>query len=250
MRNIKLLVILAVIGAPIALQAQVVQGRVLESGTRRPVVSAMISLVDSAGVVVQETMSGVDRSFRIQAPEPGAYYILAEGLGYAPFLDGVELGEGGFLPVDIFVEAKPIMLDSIVATISRVQTIRYLKTMGYYQRMQSGFGHFITPQDIANRPFFKIADHLRNVPRVSTGTGFLGTEVLLRGSSGFCVPRIVVDGLVVASLGGSAVIDQAVAPEDIAAMEIYTGVAQLPLEYCSINTCGAILIWTKGSHGG
>lgn len=250
MRNFKLLVILAVIGTPIALKAQVVQGRLLESGTRRPVVSAMISLVDSTGVVVQEAMSGMDGSFRIQAPEPGAYYILAEGLGYAPFLEGVELGEGGFLPVELFLEPKPVMLDSLVATISRVQTIRYLKTMGYYQRMQSGFGHFITPQDIADRPFFKIADHLRNVPRVSTGTGFLGTEVLLRGPSGYCVPRIVVDGLVVVSVAGSAVIDQVVAPEDIAAMEIYTGVAQLPLEYASINTCGAILIWTKGSHGG
>ena len=47
MRHFPLLVILAVLGTPIALKAQVVQGRVLESGTRRPVASAMISLVDS-----------------------------------------------------------------------------------------------------------------------------------------------------------------------------------------------------------
>ena len=249
MRNFKLLVLLAVLGAPIPLHAQVVQGRLLESGTRRPVVSAMISLVDSSGVVVQEAMSGMDGSFRIQAPEPGAYFILAEGLGYAPFLDGVELGEGGFLPVELFLEPQPIMLDSIVATISRVQTIQYLKTIGYYQRMQSGFGHFITPEEIADRPFFDIGDRLRTVPRVSTSTGFLGTEVRMRGSVGYCVPRIMVDGLEV-SVGGSAVIDQTVASEDIAAMEIYAGVAQLPFEYSSINTCGVILIWTKGSHGG
>ena len=251
MRLVKVLLILALIAAPGLLEAQVVQGRVLETDTGRPIMSAMVSLIDSTGVVVNKSLSSANGFFRLQAPHPGSYHVLAEGLGYAPFLDGIlDLGEGGFVSVEFFLRPQPIQLDSLVAVISRVQTIRHLKNMGYYERMASGFGRFITPEDIANRPFFSFADFFRRMPQVRTATGFLGTEVVVRGGGvGYCAPRLIVDGMVIDPVSGNARIDAVVSVKDIAAMEVYTGVAQVPLQYSSVNTCGAIIIWTKGSGG-
>ena len=247
MRVLRLLVILTLFAMPISLRAQVVQGRLLEAGTRRPVVSAMISLVDSAGVVVRETMSAPDGSFRIEAPDAGGYYVLAEGIGYSPFWDGVDLDDGGLLPFEVFLKPQPIKLDSLIAPISRLRTRQYLTRMGYYKRLGAGFGHFITQEDIEDRPSLKFSGHLRGILRVSTSGGFSRTRVRFRRGADFCEPRLVVDGRAALRALGGAILENAVAWEDVAAMEIYTSPTRVPPQYASINSCGAILIWTKGS---
>lgn len=41
-------------------------------------------------------------------------------------------------------------------------------------------------------------------------------------------------------------IDFAVSPIDIAAIEVYTSLAELPVEFRRGGSCGAVVIWTKG----
>ena len=41
-------------------------------------------------------------------------------------------------------------------------------------------------------------------------------------------------------------IDQWVSPEDVAGMEVYTGPAQVPVEFSTVGSeCGVVVIWTS-----
>jgi hypothetical protein len=78
------------------------------------------------------------------------------------------------------------------------------------------------------------------IPRISVAQGF-GTPITMDCGdyAGF------VDGLNVWS-GRGWELDFFVEASDIAALEIYTSLAQLPVEFRKGGNCGAIVVWTKG----
>ena len=64
--------------------------------------------------------------------------------------------------------------------------------------------------------------------------------VLLRG----CEPAVFIDGVRIH--GGAAAIDELVSPIEIAAVEVYRGPSEVPVEFSGPETgCGAIVIWTN-----
>jgi len=209
-------------------------------------------LLDTTFTAVAGTATNATGAFTLTAPGPGAYYILTESLGYSPSIDGIlELGEGASLTVEIYLKPKPIVLDSIKVAVARAQIFQHLEGAGFNERMVTGFGHFITPEEIERRNPRYMADLFRNAPgvRLIGGGGFSGTGIEFNNASmggATCSPQIYVDGIFVnadpewGGLEGVADISQ------IAAVELYTRASNVPLQWGGTGSaCGVVLIWTR-----
>jgi hypothetical protein len=210
-------------------------------------------LLDTTFTAVSGTASNATGAFTLQAPGPGLYYVLTESLGYSPSIDGVlELGEGAAITVEIYLKPKPIVLDSIKVAVERAQIFQHLEAAGFNERMVTGFGHFITPEEIqARNPRF-MADLFRNVPGIRligggslSGTAIEFTNASIRGAT--CSPQVYVDGVLVnvdPDFGGS--LEGVVDISQIAAVEVYTRASNVPLQWGGTNMgCGILLIWTR-----
>jgi hypothetical protein len=249
--------------------AQVVRGHIVESGSGRPVVLGWVGLLDTTLLVLDETYSDHAGEFLLRAPGPGAYLVAVEALGYAPLIDGIiDLGEDGFLPVDVYVKPQPIELAGITATGRRQRAVEKLERAGFFARAAQGFGHFVTPEEIEERQPPDVPSLLRSVPGpVWDKGGIFGNTLLMRSRgptpgrivdsedpsetvapAGYCYPSIYVDGAVVwhpKLPPPPPAIEELVAIEDVAAVEVYTGPASTPLQWGgSQAACGVILFWT------
>lgn len=219
------------------------RGQLLESATGRAIAGGEVVLADTAGAVVALTTTDALGRFVLDAPEPGSYLLVASALGYARAVDGIlDLGEGGSIELEFFLRPAPIELPELAARAQRARTERYLDNQGFYDRRDMGFGHFIGPEELEARPPADQQDLLRRVPRVRMADhGFAGQTV----SCGGLEPIILVDGVRVEFLRGVD-LEEVVKMTDLAAVEVFTGPAQIPLQYGGLTgeKC-VILLWTK-----
>jgi hypothetical protein len=234
-------------------EAQVIRGRVLESQTSVQIQAAAVMLLDTSFTAVAGTASNATGAFTLQAPGPGLYYVLTESLGYSPSIDGLlELGEGASMTVEIYLKPKPIVLDSIKVAVERAQVFQHLEMAGFNERMVTGFGHFITPEELRVRNPRYFSDLFRSVPGVDlvgggslSGTGILFSNASTRGAT--CAPQVYVDGILVNAdpeFGGG--LEGVVDISQIAAVEVYTRASNVPLQWGGTNAgCGVVLIWTR-----
>jgi hypothetical protein len=231
-------------------QSQVVTGRLLERGTGTPVTSGMVMLLDTAFTVQTSAISNQTGAFRLEAPSPGSYYVLTEALGYQPIIDGIlDLGPGGSINIELIVSPRPLELDSMIVAVERVMIFQHLERNGFNERRGSGFGQFITPEEIQARNPAYFGELFRNTPGISiTGGGSLsGTQIQFRNASirgGVCSPPVYVDGAQVnTDFGG---LEEVVDIRQIAAVEVYTRASDVPLEWGgTLAGCGIVLIWTR-----
>lgn len=264
------LLALLIAALPSAVSAQVVSGKLLESGSGAPVVLGQVALLDTTGTVVESTWSDHDGAFLLRAPGPGAYLIAAFRLGYQPVVDGIiELGENGFLPVHLYMKLRPVELPEVTATVRRERVERKLVNAGFYDRAKSGFGHFVTPEEIRKRPPADVPDLLRRIPGPQfVDQGVHGNIPLFRARgraaprvdaggnptsgppAGYCFPALYMDGVEVWSPNiptPPPPIEEVVAVEDIVGVEVYAGGATKPLQWGgSEGNCGIIVFWTGG----
>lgn len=257
------LYLIVALATPGATSAQTVIGRLLEAGSERPIALGSVALLDTSFVIVEQVFTNSEGDFRILAPGPGSFYVMANRLGYRRGLDGIlELGKGGLIEITFYLRPAPLVLDSLLARGERRFGASYLEDVGFYDRMKLGFGNFITPESIASRPPFTVRDLFRNVPGVHfTENPLVGTTILLSargpihpGGSGFCQPQVYIDGLPavegppIRGVAGtsSVVIEDHVNLESIEAVEIYRGAASIPIQWARMGaSCGVVLIWTK-----
>ena len=228
--------------------AQQVQGTVIDRIARERVVGASVMLLDTTFAVAVGTTANQTGAFRLEAPGPGSYFVLTEALGYRPTMDGIlDLGEGGSVTVEIYMDPKPLQLDSLKVAVERIETHRILEMAGFNERVDAGFGHFITPEELRRRNPRYHFEIFRNTPGVRvSGAGLMGTMIeftvgSVRGPT--CTPRIFVDGIgVIADMGLEAVVEV----DQIAGVEIYSRPSQVPLQWGgSDSTCGVLLFWTR-----
>ncbi|MCU0635223.1 MAG: TonB-dependent receptor [Gemmatimonadaceae bacterium] len=116
-------------------------------------------------------------------------------------------------------------------------------------RRKSGFGNFVTRDDILKRNPMQLSHMLERMPgmMVDQATGRVRN---LRGASmsGPCEPIYFVDGVRFDAGGGGNSPGPLtfIPPEDVAGIEVYRGAAQVPQQYGGSNAgCGAIVVWTR-----
>lgn len=104
---------LAALASPGA--AQTMRGRVLDDQDDRPVATALVRLVDASGDERAITVADSSGAYRISAPEPGVYRLVAERLGYDPFETPLlEAGDpDGSYPLDLLMRRAPIPIRGI-----------------------------------------------------------------------------------------------------------------------------------------
>ncbi len=95
---------------------QVVRGRLVERGQDIAVATAMMSLTDSAGALVAQTLTRRNGLFHLAASGPGSYRLRADRIGYATtFSDFFALAAGDTLALDMEVPVEAIALAGLTA---------------------------------------------------------------------------------------------------------------------------------------
>lgn len=93
-------------------RAQTVRLRLTDS-TARPVVGALVSLIDSAGASRAVSLSDGTGAAILQPPEPGSYSVEVRQVGWAPFAsDAMRVGANETVPVALHVASRREPLDT------------------------------------------------------------------------------------------------------------------------------------------
>ena len=245
---IRLAALLLLAGAQAA-SAQTIRGTLMEFGSDAPIELGLVIMVSEVGDSITSALSDRDGFFEVSAEEPGNYFLLAAALGYRETRVGLfELGEGGEMSVEFRLWAEPLTLGGIVVE-SLVREPALVRS-GFYRRMQRGVGTFLSPTEIEAATSTRAIELLQGLSGVRMIVDSNGLErIHVRGTSGYCVPNLFVDGIRT-EWGRTAMrLDEIVPLGDVYAVEVHRGVSGIPIEFGSFNDCGVLVFWTKQGRG-
>ena len=185
-----------------------------------------------------ETKSRSDGHFTLAGLPAGTFSLEARAIGYEPKRVAVDLSPKEPVTVDLEFKDRVQQLSRVVimGKPSRMSS----DIAGFLERSQNGMGHYVKASDEVLKNAIDVTDALRMTPgiQVAPGSGF-GHVILMRGG---CVPVVYVDGMQMQD--GYETLDDIVPPQQVAGMEIYSGLGEAPVQYKS-NGCGVLLVWTK-----
>ncbi len=161
----------------------------------------------------------------------------------------------GFIEAAVAIPLRQSVTDTLVvvlaevpASLAEIDVVAPEEEMAgwlreFYQRRRSNsFGRYFTRQTIQDAGKYHMSELLRMTPGVTLAPGRrFGYVVRMRGCRD--APMIWLDG---SRLPG-AELDDISKPADIAAMEVYTSSAGVPVQFMdrSNRGCGTILLWTR-----
>ncbi len=228
-------------------QAGRARGRVVARDTGEPVVGALVSIPE-LGV---EALTGAQGSFALPALPPATYALQVEHLAFGERLDSLTLLPGKSVHLEIQVEARAIPIEPIVVRVTAVRSL-WLEGVGFFHRMQTEVGTFITREEIERRRPLLVSDLFQTVPGMRVDGGRIrmtrvqmtrAPSMSLRGAG--CEVQYFIDGRSVPLATG---IDGFM-PDDIEAIEVYRGPAEIPPEFNEGQAeCGAILLWMRVAY--
>jgi hypothetical protein len=227
-------------------QAQILEGYLLEGGSGSPIAGGRVGLFTPRGFTIDVGVSDDSGFFQMAAPETGVYFLTADADGFVDLTHGdFELAEGESTSFDVYLRPQPVELEGVEVEVERVPLalrVRELRLamMGFRERERSGLGHFISPERLEQRNPHQASDMLRMIPRIQIGQGF-GSRIEM--DCGEFVAFI--DNIAVWS-GQGWDMDNFVYIDDVSAIEVYTSLAQIPVEFRQRQNCGAVVVWTKG----
>lgn len=239
-----------------AAQAQVLAGTVLDSVSGKPIASARILLLDSAGTAIKALVTSSDGQFTFNIPHLGAYRLLISRIGYPISRSKPFLFSSVFTArVSLSLPSSPITLDTVTVVAKEIERrLPYLADAGFYTRRQVGFGHFLTRDEIDKRDPLILSDLLKGMSGVRvTCTGPRTCAVTMRAANtmffrGKCHPSVVLDGALLqpGGTGGDTSALDLVNPFNIEALEVYPGPEGVPVQYSGyLSPCGAIIVWSR-----
>jgi TonB-linked SusC/RagA family outer membrane protein len=258
-----LLALALALGLPRATAAQnqngIITGRVLEAATRRPLVSAQISLANTG----LGTLSTSDGRYLISNVPPGRYTVRVERLGYRTMTRELDVQAGQTTNADFELPEEVLGLDEIVVT----------GTAGAARRRE--VGNTVAQISLANveEPPLNVDALLQaRVPGMTVlqNSAQLGSgaQIRLRGNVSVTMsnqPILYIDGVRVRSEGydknlpptGSDLRSNNdivsplndINPADIERIEVIKGAAATTL-YGTEAAAGVIQIFTKRGHQG
>ncbi len=186
----------------------------------------------------RETTSRADGRFTLGGLPAGTFSLEARMIGFEPKRVAVDLSPQKPSAVDLQFSARVQELSRVVIMGKPRRTPSDI--LGFLERSRTGMGHYITASDPVLKEAIDVTDALRMTPGVQVApSGNFGHVILMRGG---CVPVVYVDGT--QSPDGYESLDDLVPPQQVAGIEIYSGLGEGPAQYQS-NGCGVVLVWTK-----
>jgi hypothetical protein len=237
--------------------AQGIQGILTERGSGSRVQDAEITVRSLSGEVVASGVTNERGVFRLATPTPGRYLLSAETLGYGP-LEGeaVDVLYGKLTVLEIQMVPEAVALEPLVATAE--PRAYHLEVDGFYRRMETGQGKFMTPEVFEQRRPRMASDLLFGIPGVNIAEPTLGNggravyfRSGIRPDGSVCWPMIYINRMLVSPGGISsfaepAAIDELVHAADVMAMEVYRSPVEIQPEFSGENSgCGVIVLWTR-----
>lgn len=228
-----------------------VSGTVTAAG-KIPLSQARVRVVGSS----LTTVTRVDGVFEVAQIPPGRQTIEITMLGYTPKAIAIVIASGETLHLSFVLEPLALETVTVVADANFFPGMR-----GFEERKARGSGRYFTREDINLMQPRQLTDVLRRVPGMQIGSGreaFSGgsptaqTGRSISGSGSHpCAMIYYVNGSPF-PLSGDVSINHYVAPDDVAAIEVYTGSSQIPPQFNSSiygSRCGVVAIWTRSNLG-
>jgi hypothetical protein len=266
MIRLSLLSLLVVVASA---EGQTISGRLLESGSDRPIELGTIEVFTESGETVGAVLSGARGLFSITSPIGGAFRLVANAYGYRLAHAGIfEVGPDSEITLDVRLVPEPLALEALVVGFNRPLLRHPLVLNGFVDRFGEGFGLFITPADIARSPARTTPDLFRGFPGITLraptlrladeklgdagALSYLGDQIMLLGPSGWCTPTLYLDGARL-RYEGEVSIDALLPVNSIDGVEIYRRPSETPLMFNATRgpsegstvPCGVVVFWTK-----
>ena len=233
--------------SPTALMAQaprILKGRVVSEGTRRPLAGAEVVLMD-LGRLARTGLNGV---FELTVPPP-PYRVQVRRIGYLSRAYRIK-NEADTLEIEFLLQPSAVQLDSL-SVIGKTEPMSARLADFERRRRVSATGQFLGLDELTKHGDYRLGDalrRLRGVRVLPVGAGGQAA-VSMRGSSGMsgdnCYLAVWLDGIMVSSPGRPYDLEMQHI-DRLAAVEVYTGPADTPIEFDgSGNSCGSLVLWTK-----
>jgi hypothetical protein len=211
-------------------------GVVVSAAEGRPLGGARVGITDGP-----QTRANDRGEWSLVDAPVGTRLLEVRAVGFYPERRSVNVVAGA-PPVRVALMTLKAVLDTVRVTAARVRD-RHLS--GFEQRRHTSLGRYITREDIARRQPVVTSDLLRMTPGLQVARGEFGENLVTMRSAfgGRCDPNVYIDGYLM-KLVGAEDLDAYVRPDDIAGIEVYTGVVPPQFEP-GISGCGSIAIWTR-----
>jgi hypothetical protein len=217
--------------------AGTVRGQV-QTPDGKPFANAIARVLGS-GTVVRSDSSGV---FRISDAAAGTQTVEVRAVGFEPQRHRVQLTPNEPYVLTVALARSRVVLDTVRVIAGRPlpPDVQRIET-----RWRRGLGTFLDGNTVRERSSNMLTSALWGIPGVRLGmrSGFGNTIYLRAGGGGECIPVIYLDGFRFIASGIS--IDEIVAPDDVAALEVYVRAMQRPAEFTDLSDCGVFVVWTK-----
>ena len=195
------------------------------------------------------TQTDVARGFAFTGIPPGDYDVTIESPGSPFTADSVSVLSGQTTDLEI-------ALDDETATggtaVSEVRDLR-LEALGFYERRDQGRtqrrGAFITARDIEASGAGRLSEALEDVPGIRLRCSGGGCAVRSARAESCAHMRVYLDGDIVIddyTSDSSLNVDRVIAPEEIAAIEVYPTGRSLPGQLSDRSSpCGILVLWSR-----
>lgn len=194
------------------------------------------------------THTGENGGFRLLDITPGDAKLTVRRLGFEPITVDIRLSAGVRDTVVISLSMVATSIAGVNVEEERMtRSTRLLR--GFWDRRASGFGHFVTRDEIDAKYAHNFTDLVRMTPGLNVVTVSGRQSIRFRnsyGARGDCPPQYWLDGSRIDNAGPDEFV-----PGSIEAIEIYNGIATIPPQFAprvvsfGAKTCGAIVIWSR-----
>jgi hypothetical protein len=207
------------------------------------VVTTLGQPVPGADIAVSGTSlrTLADRAGKFSLPEvpEGLRDLTARAIGYSPVDFSLQLSGGDAVELEIVMAQQTPVLEPVRVEATSGEGV----LAAFYRRKAAGRGYFLERSDIARRATRSAAELLRTIPGVRLKTAG-GTSLNSRVEFDRCASVAVwIDG--VPAVGKAGDVLRTVDPSWIEAIEVYSGLSQLPAEFTGRENCAAIVIWSR-----
>ena len=216
----------------------VFRGRV-HTSDGRPLANASVAIARS-GSVARTDETG---RFEMSLAPIGTQRVDVRHLGYAATSRVVDFVAGRATSADVTLVSVKQLMDTVRIVAERVYDV---DSNGFQKRRKTGLGHYFGPEDVARLHVIHVSDLFYRVPSVRIRGEGLDRIVVMRNFfiNGECEPTVYIDGVRVSEMDVSD-IDSWVPPEDLAGLEVYNSPERAPMEFTTLQGCGALVLWTR-----
>jgi hypothetical protein len=218
--------------------AMVFRGRV-HASDGRPLANASVS-VARAGSVARTDDAG---RFEMSLATVGTQRVDVRHIGYAATSRVVDFVAGRATSADVTLVSVKQLMDTVRIVGERVYDV---DSNGFQKRRKTGMGHYFGPEDVERLHVQHVSDLFYRVPSVRIRGEGIDRIVVMRDFfvNGECVPTVFIDGVRLSEMDVTD-IDEWVPPRDLAGLEVYNAPERAPMEFTTLQGCGALVLWTR-----